>query len=123
MSLSPFPSHFFVHPLNASKIEFEPVGVGFMAVIAVTGSVVFIAHEVHKRPLSDFMKKIEIELGGNGKCGVKRRVYFAKNVIEPSSNNKEYKKKNNQARVIGDHHASSMPFNRTCTDMHLIQWR
>ncbi|MBA0596663.1 hypothetical protein Gorai_013473, partial [Gossypium raimondii] len=34
-----------------------------MAVIAVTGSVVFIAHEVHKRLLSDFMKKIEIELG------------------------------------------------------------
>ncbi|MBA0776529.1 hypothetical protein Gotri_011512, partial [Gossypium trilobum] len=63
MSLSPFPSHFFVHPLNASKIESESVRVGFMAVIAVTESVVFIAHEVHKRLLSNFMKKIEIELG------------------------------------------------------------
>lgn len=41
------------------------VGVGFMAVFAVSGSVVFIAHEVHKRLLSDFMKKIELELGGN----------------------------------------------------------
>ncbi|MBA0746794.1 hypothetical protein Gogos_009282 [Gossypium gossypioides] len=67
MSLSPFPSHFFVHPLNASKMESESVGVGFMAVIAVTGSVVFIAHEVHKRLLSDFMKKIEIELGDKEK--------------------------------------------------------
>lgn len=41
------------------------VGAGFMAVFAVSGSVVFIAREVHKRLLSDFMKKIESELGGN----------------------------------------------------------
>ncbi|KAG8501127.1 hypothetical protein CXB51_003252 [Gossypium anomalum] len=103
---------FFVHLLNASKMESESGGVGCMAVIAVTGSVVFIAREVHKRLLSDFMKKIEIELGGSGKCGVKRRVCFAENVIESSSNNKEYRKKNHQAWVIGDHHASSMPLNR-----------
>ena len=41
------------------------VGVGFMAVFAVSGSVVFIAREVHKHLLSEFMKKIEFELGGN----------------------------------------------------------
>lgn len=39
------------------------MGVGFMAVCAVTGSVVLLAHQVHKRVLSDFMKDIEFELG------------------------------------------------------------
>ncbi|KAK9290417.1 hypothetical protein L1049_008586 [Liquidambar formosana] len=39
------------------------MGVGFMAVFAVSGSVVLIALQVHKRLLSDFMKKIEFELG------------------------------------------------------------
>lgn len=40
------------------------LGVGFMAVFAVTGSVVILAHQIHKRLLSDFMKDIEFELGG-----------------------------------------------------------
>ncbi|KAK6231974.1 hypothetical protein QUC31_010810 [Theobroma cacao] len=70
------------------------VGAGFMAVFAVSGSVVFIAREVHKRLLSDFMKKIESELGGSAKCQVKKRVRFADDVMEPSSNNKEYRKRN-----------------------------
>ncbi|XWS66543.1 hypothetical protein CRYUN_Cryun05aG0208800 [Craigia yunnanensis] len=88
------------------------VGVGFMAVFAVSGSVDFIAREVHKRLLADFMKKIEFELGGSGKCQVKKRVRFADDVMEPSSNNKEYRKKNlsltlaKQTKVGGldDHH-------------------
>ena len=42
------------------------LGVGFMAIFAVTGSVVLLAHQVHKKVLSDFMKDIEFELG-NGK--------------------------------------------------------
>lgn len=40
------------------------IGVGFMAVFAVSGSAVFIALQVHKRLLSDFMKKMESEIGG-----------------------------------------------------------
>ncbi|KAK5835881.1 hypothetical protein PVK06_011595 [Gossypium arboreum] len=80
-------------------MESEFIGVGCMVVIAV--------------------------IGRNGKCGVKRRVRFAENVIEPSSNNKEYRKKNHQAHVIGDHHASSMPLNKqvfqkTITKTHHI---
>ncbi|XVF76033.1 hypothetical protein PTKIN_Ptkin13bG0235000 [Pterospermum kingtungense] len=72
------------------------VGVGFMAVFAVSGSVVFIAREVHKRLLSDFMKKIELELGGSENCQGKKRVRFADDVKEPSSNNKEYRKRNHR---------------------------
>ncbi|XP_022765787.1 uncharacterized protein LOC111310570 [Durio zibethinus] len=108
-------------------MEAGSIGVGFMAVFAVSGSVVFVAHEVHKRLLSDFMEKIEFELGGSGKCKVKKRVHFADDVMEPSSNNKEYRKGNHsfnlakQAKEIGedDHHHqvleisdSSMPLNR-----------
>ncbi|KAL4379416.1 hypothetical protein GQ457_02G040950 [Hibiscus cannabinus] len=78
-----------------------------MAVFAVSGSVVFIANEVHKR---------------NGECQVKKRVRFADDVREPSSNNKEYRKRNHsvlaivqQARVGGDadrRQILKMPLNR-----------
>jgi hypothetical protein len=40
------------------------MGLGFMAAFAVSGSVVLIARQVHKRLLSDFMKKMEVELAG-----------------------------------------------------------
>ena len=39
------------------------IGVGFMAVFAVSGSAVLIALQLHKRLLSDYMKKIESEFG------------------------------------------------------------
>ncbi|XP_059428475.1 uncharacterized protein LOC132162230 [Corylus avellana] len=82
------------------------VGVGFIAVFAVSGSVVLLVHQAHKRLLSDFMKKVESELGtttfyahaknklnGSGKCQPKKKVRFADDVKEPSSNNKEYRQK------------------------------
>lgn len=37
---------------------------GLMAVFAVSGSMVFLAHQVHKRILSNFMKKFEFEMDG-----------------------------------------------------------
>ena len=40
------------------------MGLGFMAAFAVSGSVVLIARQVHKRLVSDFMKKFEFELMG-----------------------------------------------------------
>lgn len=40
------------------------MGMGVMAVFAVSGSVVLVASQLHKRLLSDFMKKIEIEISG-----------------------------------------------------------
>lgn len=39
------------------------LGIGFMAVFAVSGSVALLAMQVHKRLLSDFMKKMEFEIG------------------------------------------------------------
>ncbi|KAL8509528.1 hypothetical protein ACS0TY_016660 [Phlomoides rotata] len=38
------------------------LGTGCMAVFAVSGSVVFLALQVHKRILSNFMKKMEFEI-------------------------------------------------------------
>ncbi|KAK9699265.1 hypothetical protein RND81_08G164000 [Saponaria officinalis] len=47
------------------------MGMGVMAVFAVSGSVALLAHQLHKRLLSDFMKKIEFEFG-YGKCNKKK---------------------------------------------------
>ncbi|KAK9986525.1 hypothetical protein SO802_031476 [Lithocarpus litseifolius] len=81
------------------------MGVGFMAVFAVSGSVVLLVHQLHKRLLSDFMKKVESEYGtilyshgknkikGSEKCQSKKKVRFADDVEEPSSNNEEYRKR------------------------------
>jgi len=38
---------------------------GFMAVFAVSGSVVFLASQFHKRLLSDYMDKFEFEIRTN----------------------------------------------------------
>ncbi|XP_022747250.1 uncharacterized protein LOC111296996 [Durio zibethinus] len=118
-------------------MEAGSIGVGFMAVFAISGSVVFIAREAHKRLLSDFMKKIEFELGGTGKCKVKKRVRFADDVMEPSSNNKEYRKRNpgfslaKQAKV-GDHDhdrqqvlkiSDSMPLNRQVLYKGILKYK
>ncbi|GMI79673.1 hypothetical protein HRI_001636600 [Hibiscus trionum] len=81
-------------------MESESLRLGLMAVFAVSGSVVIIANEVHKRLLSDYMKKIEFEFTGNGKCQVKKRVHFSDDVREPSSNNKEYRKRNHSVVAI-----------------------
>lgn len=43
----------------------DSMGAGLMAVIAVSGSIVFLSLQLHKRLLSDFMKKIEFELGSS----------------------------------------------------------
>jgi hypothetical protein len=39
---------------------------GVMAVFAVSGSMVLLAHQVHKRILSNFMKKFEFEIYPHG---------------------------------------------------------
>ncbi|CAI9783356.1 unnamed protein product [Fraxinus pennsylvanica] len=74
------------------------LGTGFMAVFAVSGSVVFLAMQIHKRILSDFMKKIEFEIGtATGGCGKdrvrKKKVRFSDQVVELSRDDKERCKK------------------------------
>ncbi|KAM7262096.1 hypothetical protein ACFE04_021173 [Oxalis oulophora] len=88
--------------------------IGFMTVFAVSGSVVLIARQVHKRLVSDFMKKIEIEFSGSSRnFDGKKKVTFAENVIEPSSNNKEYRRK----------HSSIKPMTISKMDQHRHQYR
>ncbi|XP_008790124.1 uncharacterized protein LOC103707422 [Phoenix dactylifera] len=65
--------------------------IGIMAVIAVSSSVAFMALQAQKHLLSEFIKKLEMELGGVKKAP-KKKVRFAPDVIEPSSNSKEYRR-------------------------------
>ena len=86
-------------------------GVGFMAVFAVSGSVVLVALRFHQRLLTDFMKKVESELHGVEKIEPKRKVRFADDVIEPSSNNKEYRKRRSRLRASMDENQKEMLIN------------
>ncbi|PIN08817.1 hypothetical protein CDL12_18598 [Handroanthus impetiginosus] len=55
------------------------LGTGFMAVFAVSGSVVFLAMQAHKRLLSNFMKEMEFEIknsSGIMKDGSRKKVRF-----------------------------------------------
>ncbi|KAL2481754.1 hypothetical protein Adt_34720 [Abeliophyllum distichum] len=69
---------------------------GFMAVFAVSGSVVFLAMQIHKRLLSDFMKKMEFEIGTATGCEKdrirKKKVRFSDDVVELSWDDKERSK-------------------------------
>ncbi|KAG8376836.1 hypothetical protein BUALT_Bualt09G0105300 [Buddleja alternifolia] len=68
---------------------------GFMAVFAVSGSVVFLALQAHKYLLSNFMKKMELEFNnstGSGKHEPKKKVRFADDVVDRTSE-KAYGKK------------------------------
>ncbi|KAL2534516.1 hypothetical protein Adt_07867 [Abeliophyllum distichum] len=67
------------------------LGGGFVVVFAVSGSVVLLAMQLHKRLLSDFMKKIDYEIGpttGFAKDETKKKVRFAVDVEETSSDSK-----------------------------------
>ncbi|XP_013603470.1 PREDICTED: uncharacterized protein LOC106310797 isoform X1 [Brassica oleracea var. oleracea] len=80
---------------------------GFMAVFAVSGSVVFVASQFHKRLLSDYLDKFELEIlhfviGSPDNAVIKKKVRFAADVVEPSGNNKEYRRR----------HSSKAKFNR-----------
>ncbi|KAK6152243.1 hypothetical protein DH2020_014878 [Rehmannia glutinosa] len=69
------------------------LGTGFMAVFAVSGSVVFLAMQAHKRLLSNFFKEMEFQFKnstvqefnlrnfvGTVKCEPKKKVRFADEV-------------------------------------------
>ncbi|CAI0402368.1 unnamed protein product [Linum tenue] len=67
------------------------MGVGLMAAFAVSGSVALISTQLHKRLISNFMDKIEVELGlhkHHRKQG--KRVRFAEEVMEFSPVSENY---------------------------------
>ncbi|KAF2289587.1 hypothetical protein GH714_037320 [Hevea brasiliensis] len=108
------------------------MGLGFMAAFAVSGSVVLIARQVHKRLVSDFMKKIEFELMGSRRCQAKKRVRFAEDVIEPSSNNKQYRDRHlartTEGRQMTNRSCSTkvmeaMPVNRQILYKGILEYR
>ncbi|KAF8403402.1 hypothetical protein HHK36_011504 [Tetracentron sinense] len=106
----------------------SPMGVGFMAVFAVSGSVALVALQLHKRLLSDFMKKMELQLGGA--CPSKKKVRFADDVLEPSSNNKEYRNRCLRMPARGDRIPATanilevnMPLNRCALYKGVIESR
>ncbi|KAK4377805.1 hypothetical protein RND71_004101 [Anisodus tanguticus] len=75
------------------------LGSAFVAVFAVSGSVVLVAMRVHKHLLSDFMNKLELEID---KDQAKKKVMFSNKVVELGSQNKD---------KFDDESLESMPLN------------
>nr|DAD22887.1 TPA_asm: hypothetical protein HUJ06_024350 [Nelumbo nucifera] len=116
-------------------------GLGFMAAFAVSGSLVLIVFQLHKRLLSEFMKKAELELHGygHGRCHgqAKKRVRFAEDVVEPSSNNKEYRRRHSRNPAKTNHFPArhgilkwnpvgeleNMPLNRLALYRGILEYR
>ncbi|CAL9235688.1 unnamed protein product [Arabidopsis halleri] len=65
--------------------------IGFMTVFAVSGSVVLLAAQLHKRLLSDYIDKLEPQ-HPNKEKKKKKKVSFAEDMVEPSGNNEEYRR-------------------------------
>ncbi|XP_058212707.1 uncharacterized protein LOC131324657 isoform X2 [Rhododendron vialii] len=107
------------------------IGAGFMAVFAVSGSVVLLAHQLHKRLLSDFMKKMEFELASH-KCHSKK-VRFSEEIVvlELSSKNKWYLEKhpskladqNSITSLTAEKELGSMPLNRQVLYKGILKYR
>ncbi|KAL1211153.1 hypothetical protein V5N11_008611 [Cardamine amara subsp. amara] len=64
-----------------------------MTVFAVSGSVVLLAAQFHKRLLSDYMEKLELQHHNKETKKKKKKVSFAEDMVEPSGNNEEYRRK------------------------------
>ncbi|THU52316.1 hypothetical protein C4D60_Mb10t02720 [Musa balbisiana] len=57
---------------------------GYMAVVAVSCGMALVALQLHKRLTSEFMKKVELSIGGKRP---KKKVRFADDVVEPARRN------------------------------------
>ncbi|TKY53197.1 hypothetical protein E2542_SST24721 [Spatholobus suberectus] len=65
------------------------IRVGYlMTVFAVSGSMALLFHQVHKHLFNNFMKKFEYEIRGSMKHHTKKKVRFAKDMVELPMENK-----------------------------------
>ena len=105
------------------------LGTGFMTVFAVSGSVVFLAVQVHKRILSNFMKKMEFEIKhskGRVKEEPKKKVRFSDDVVvvKSTSNHKTHEEKhtasiyNNNEEIL-----ANLPQNWQAMYRGILQYR
>ncbi|CAN0879265.1 hypothetical protein LINGRAHAP2_LOCUS12935 [Linum grandiflorum] len=97
------------------------MGVGLMAAFAVSGSVVLISTQFHKRLLNNFMDKIESELGSHGKKQRKmKRVRFAEDVtqLSPISDDLYYEEDEYEDEDLG-----GMPVNRQILYKGIMEYR
>ncbi|KAG7573758.1 hypothetical protein ISN44_As09g020180 [Arabidopsis suecica] len=79
--------------------------IGFMTVFAVSGSVVLLAAQLHKRLLSDYMDKLEPQ-HPNKEKKKKKKVSFAEDMVEPSGNNEEYRRSFRKSSKLEDERRS-----------------
>ncbi|XP_070021514.1 uncharacterized protein [Nicotiana sylvestris] len=91
----------------------KSLGSAFVAVFAVSGSVILLAMRVHKHLLSDFMNKLqELEID---KGQAKKKVIFSNKVVELGSENKDghisRKHRINYGESSDDESLESMPLN------------
>ncbi|PKA52287.1 hypothetical protein AXF42_Ash010183 [Apostasia shenzhenica] len=85
--------------------------VGVAVVVAVSSCVALMAAYAHRQLSLAFMKKAQNEIGMGGNR-MKKKVRFAADVVEPSWNNKNYRKRH--FRAPGDLAAmpdSDLPLN------------
>ncbi|KAK4777515.1 hypothetical protein SAY87_017702 [Trapa incisa] len=107
-------------------MDHSPDGASLMAICAVSGSVALLAFQAYKRLLSDFMKRMEHELGRTGSVKSRRRrprVRFTdeSSLCEPTELGVPKK-----ARGGGQSEQpplSSMPFNRQVLYRGIMRYR
>uniref|UniRef100_A0A7N0V5G3 Uncharacterized protein n=1 Tax=Kalanchoe fedtschenkoi TaxID=63787 RepID=A0A7N0V5G3_KALFE len=102
---------------------------GLMAVVAASGSVVFLALQLHKRLLSDFMKKLELEVGRPGRMPEKKRVRFAisgdtkKSIMKKSGRKIGIAEATKNANLTGKEIMETMPPNRLALYKGILEFK
>nr|XP_043631548.1 uncharacterized protein LOC122603000 [Erigeron canadensis] len=98
-------------------MDHEAIRTGFMTVFVVSGSVVVLAHQFHKRLLFDFMRKMEFELGSR-KGQTKKKVRFSDEALKILSHDQ----KQNKDKVITPNVAKTTD-NKKCRKTMPLNWQ